>query len=358
MAAVLHLSRLVLTRVHCFVCPMLIMMAICNTWGVLYHRGATVLSPVILIIMSLNFLSPILSLLLPTSCVNTFLVKHDFLNRNCLSLLLSRCLSLGVILGSAIVKLPQIVKIVAGRSTRGLSGDMYVLENVGYLIMTLYNVRMAYAFSTWGENAFLLAQGFVIMLLFAFFTPSTRGRMMSCAVVLGAIAYYMLFLATASSLSIAQASTIPLMAASRVPQIMSNFQSKSTGMLSAITVMMNVAGTGARVFTTWKEVPDRVVLLGVVSSFAMNTIIAAQMAWYWNNKEGLSQADTMTNKKSSKATVAAGPSSSSHVESEGLTRRKVDSTTNIQDSTNADVAATPVTRRGSSKKKRRSQKAD
>lgn len=47
-----------------------------------------------------------------------------------------------------------------------------------------------------------------------------------------------------------QVATIPVTLLSRIPQIMSNYQSKSTGQLSALTIFLYFFGSMARVFTT------------------------------------------------------------------------------------------------------------
>lgn len=44
-----------------------------------------------------------------------------------------------------------------------------------------------------------------------------------------------------------------LMLSSRLPQILKNFRSKSTGQLSILTYGLNVAGSCARIFTTLQE---------------------------------------------------------------------------------------------------------
>jgi mannose-P-dolichol utilization defect protein 1 len=52
-------------------------------------------------------------------------------------------------------------------------------------------------------------------------------------------------------LAMLQAATIPVTLLSRIPQIVSNFQSKSTGQLSALTIFLYFFGSLARVFTTY-----------------------------------------------------------------------------------------------------------
>ena len=47
-----------------------------------------------------------------------------------------------------------------------------------------------------------------------------------------------------------------MLIAARVPQIWTNFKTKSAGQLAIVTWFLNLAGTTARVFTTLKETGD------------------------------------------------------------------------------------------------------
>lgn len=56
------------------------------------------------------------------------------------------------------MKVPQILKIVRGRSARGLSLASYLLDSASLGITVAYNVRLEFPWSTYGENCFLLVQ--------------------------------------------------------------------------------------------------------------------------------------------------------------------------------------------------------
>ena len=64
-----------------------------------------------------------------------------------------------------------------------------------------------------------------------------------------------------------------------------NFQNKSTGSLSLITVIMQWAGCLARVFTTLQEIDDILPVINVGVSFLLNSIVLLQFPLYWNNKK-------------------------------------------------------------------------
>lgn len=244
----------------------------------------------------------LLSGLFRPECYQAFFVQHNFLHLQCLQLLLSKVLSYLIILGAVFVKVPQIVKIVQSKSTAGLSPAMYVLESVGYLITVVYNLRSGYAFSTYGENVFLLLQGFILMSLFGVYNRRL-GLAAAAAPIFAAGAYYLYAVAPLDTLALAQTSTIAIFASSRLPQIWNNFRSGSTGVLSFVTCTMNVLGATARIFTTLQEVRDPVMLAAIGSSCALNLTIFLQVVYYWNSSKKVAQKEKkkQAKAKSSKA---------------------------------------------------------
>jgi mannose-P-dolichol utilization defect protein 1 len=70
-------------------------------------------------------------------------------------------------------------------------------------------------------------------------------------------------------------------------------------------------GSLARVFTTLQEVDDKLILYSFIAAFALNAILAAQMAYYWNGsggntkkvKEAIDSSEGPTSTGSSTATA-------------------------------------------------------
>jgi len=96
---------------------------------------------------------------------------------------------------------------------------------------------------------------------------------------------YALQTATMDQLAFLQQLGIPLILFSRLPQIWANWRNGHTGQLSAFAVFLFLAGSVARVFTTFKEVKDPVLLAGTTLGAVLNAIIALQMIMYWNAKK-------------------------------------------------------------------------
>lgn len=66
-------------------------------------------------------------------------------------------------------------------------------------------------------------------------------------------------------------SNLPLLLASRVPQMWANFQQQSTGQLSFISLFLSFAGALARIFTTIHEIGWDMALLSTYLAGATTT---------------------------------------------------------------------------------------
>ena len=53
---------------------------------------------------------------------------------------------------------------------------------------------------------------------------------------------------------------------------------------------MYLVGSLARIFTTMREVGDRLILYGFVAGFLLNAVLAAQMVYYWRTPRTASKA--------------------------------------------------------------------
>lgn len=219
-------------------------------------------------------------------CTTSLFINYNYQDVNCLKLAASKTLSLGIISGAMFVKLPQIFKVLLSRSTEGISFLTYTLETMATSINFAYNWRNGNPFTTYGETIFVTFQNIIIILLMGIYQGhSTQLIMflvtflvfMSCLLVPSYVG--------PSMLGYLQAMTIPLFILSRLPQILKAWLAGNTGQLSAITLSLVTAGSWARVFTTLQEVRgDQLLLIGFALGALLNSILMAQMLWYWNSQ--------------------------------------------------------------------------
>ncbi|KAI0444932.1 hypothetical protein F4803DRAFT_510314 [Xylaria telfairii] len=217
------------------------------------------------------------------TCYKTLVLDLDPTDSECLKLAISKGLGIGIVGASAIVKVPQIVKLVQSRSASGISFLSYLLETSSYLITLVYNLRNGFPFSTFGETALILGQNVVITVL----VLNYSGRASIAALFVAALAVTFATLINGSfldmqTLGYLQAGAGVLGVASKVPQIAAIFQEGGTGQLSAFTVFNYLAGSLSRIFTTLQEVDDKLILYGFIAGFTLNLVLAVQMVYYWN----------------------------------------------------------------------------
>lgn len=219
------------------------------------------------------------------SCAIGSLKDGNFPPKDCLLPLISKLLGYAIVAASTTVKLPQILKIVNHKSVRGLSLIAFELEVVGYTIALAYCLHNGLPFSAYGELVFLLIQALILVAVIYYYSKPVGittwiRALLYCAVaptILAGQIDPVLFEAL-------YASQHAIFFFARVPQIWKNFSNKSTGELSFLTCLMNVAGSLVRVFTSLQEKAPAMVLLGSVLGIATNGAVLSQIILYWNSQ--------------------------------------------------------------------------
>ena len=67
----------------------------------------------------------------------------------------------------------------------------------------------------------------------------------------------------------------------RIPQIITNWRQGHTGQLSLVSWSFSLAGSAVRIFTTLREVPDKLILFMFMSGFLCNLTLVLQILYYW-----------------------------------------------------------------------------
>lgn len=223
-------------------------------------------------------------ILLPEKCYDQIFVQWDLLHVPCLKILLSKCLGLGIVAGSLLVKLPQVFKILGAKSAEGLSLQSVMLELVALTGTMVYSITNNFPFSSWGEALFLMLQTVTI----AFLVLHYRGQTVRGVAFLACYAVLLLMLLSPLTplalVTLLQASNVPAVVVGRLIQAATNYRNGHTGQLSAITVFLLFGGSLARIFTSIQETGDPLLAGTFVVSSLCNGLIAAQLLFYWNAK--------------------------------------------------------------------------
>lgn len=175
------------------------------------------------------------------TCYKALLLDVDVENTECIKLAISKGLGICIVGASAVVKVPQILKLLQSKSAEGVSFLSYLLETSAYLISLAYNVRNGFPFSTFGETAFIMGQNVVIAMLVLNYSgrPATAALFVA-ALAVSAAALFADNIVDMQALSYLQAGAGVLGVASKVPQILAIWQEGGTGQLSAFAVGLHL----------------------------------------------------------------------------------------------------------------------
>ncbi|KAG7271423.1 hypothetical protein CRUP_013673 [Coryphaenoides rupestris] len=208
----------------------------------------------------------LLTYFMPESCYDTFFLDFNFLDVPCLKVVLSKGLGLGIILGSVMVKLPQILKLMGAKSAEGLSFNSVLLELLAITGTMAYSIANDFPFSAWGEALFLMLQTVAIGFLIQHYGGRTSRGLLFTAVYFGLVAAVLSPATPMSVVTSMQAFNMPAVIIGKLIQAVANFRNGHTGQLSAIS-----------------ETGDNLMALTYIISSACNGIIALQVLYYWNS---------------------------------------------------------------------------
>lgn len=175
--------------------------------------------------------------ILGETCYEKLILEIDPAAAECFKLAISKGLGIGIIAASAVVKVPQILKLIISKSSDGISFLSYLLETSSYLISLAYNYRSGFPFSTYGETSFIMVQNVVIAVLVLQYGGKTSAAALFVAgLAASAASLFNPGVINTQTLSILMSGAGALSIASKLPQIVTNYRQGSTGQLSAFAV--------------------------------------------------------------------------------------------------------------------------
>ncbi|KAI4504526.1 hypothetical protein M0802_000076 [Mischocyttarus mexicanus] len=208
----------------------------------------------------------------------------------CFKATLSKILGLGIIAGSILVKVPQIVKILKNKDSKGINIYSVLMDLFCITAMTSYSFVSGFPFSAWGDGVSLGIQTLIIAILVFHFNGDSAKATAVLAAYIAVLTAVVNGVVPINLLWTCQAMIIPIVLISRLMQAYTNYSNGSTGQLSAITGFMLFFGSLARIFTSIQETGDMAMIVMYLCSTSANAVIAAQILYYWN-------VDTVASKK-------------------------------------------------------------
>jgi mannose-P-dolichol utilization defect protein 1 len=221
-------------------------------------------------------------LIFTEECAGKYFDEFNFFHVGCFKATLSKVLGLGIIGGSLLVKIPQIVKISRNKSGEGINIFSVLLDLFAITAMASYSFISGFPFSAWGDGVFLGLQTLAIAVLVMHYNEET----IKATAFL--FAYIAIVFAANSGVTpvhvlwVCQAINIPIVLISKFMQAWTNYSNGSTGQLSAATIFMLFFGSLARIFTSIQETGDATMVTMYICSTLANGLIVAQLFYYWN----------------------------------------------------------------------------
>ncbi|CAH8507203.1 unnamed protein product [Heterobilharzia americana] len=227
---------------------------------------------------------------LPTYLINMSLeecfykyTKHgEFLDGPCFKTVFSKLLGYGIIIGSSLVKIPQVLKVAKCKNAYGLSILSILLELISFTSMSVYSIANKFPFSSYGEGIFLGIQDFLLAIMAITWTYSRAKAVLFTCTYMAGLAVLLSPTLPLSTLMLLQTANLPIMLSSKIAQIWTNWCSGTTGQLSAITVVLFAVGSTARIFTSIQETGDRLMIVSCILAALCNYLLLVQLVYYWN----------------------------------------------------------------------------
>jgi len=224
------------------------------------------------------------SLLYPSKCCHDILIDH-VIQHECFMTILVKTLGYGIIFGSTLVKVPQIIILLSARNGVGVSLFSVFLELIALTFTSSYSLAHSFPISAWGESLFLMLMTSLVAFLILYYDKSKQlayGFIFSFSVLVylmmsGIIPLHVLWAL--------QVLNVPLVISSKLVQAWVNLKNGHTGNLSAITVGLVFLGCVARIFTSIRETGDSIIILSFALATIANAILVLQIFLYWDKTQ-------------------------------------------------------------------------
>ena len=208
--------------------------------------------------------------------------------KECITYLISKFFSIGLIILSLVNKLPQILNMYKSKQVKGLSYISIYLDVICTLCSSLYPFHMGYPFLTYGEAVIILLENLVIFLLTWYYETiqsNKRNNLSFTFLIIGFI-----FICTKGILNekcwkLIGSISISFGVLSKITQIIKSYRVKSTGPLSTLTFGICMFGNMVRFYTSIKETKDYILVGGCFIAFILNLTIFLQIIYYNRNKK-------------------------------------------------------------------------
>ena len=224
------------------------------------------------------------SVFYPSKCCHDILIDHVIENE-CFKTIFAKTLGYGIIFGSTLVKLPQILILLSARSGAGVSLFSVLLELIALTFTSSYSLANNFPISAWGEALFLMLMTTLVAFLIIFYDVSGQRAGLFLLTYTSSAYVLMSGLVPMNILWGLQVLNVPLVISSKLVQAWVNYKNGHTGNLSGITVTLVFLGCVARIFTSIRETGDNIIILSYILATMANFLLVSQIVVYRKKTE-------------------------------------------------------------------------
>ncbi|XP_051171946.1 solute carrier family 66 member 3 [Leptopilina boulardi] len=185
-----------------------------------------------------------------------------------------------------ILKVPQILNLMALKSAKGMSILGLCLELTSYTVMTSYNITNGYSLLTYLDYPIILVQQYIlIFLVLKYMNKINSMTILIVALYIIIFISFVLQILPKSFLTLFVPMCTPITASSKIVQLLSILRAKNAESISVSTWFISALTNFTRVFTIWIDSADVLLLGNLIISGSLSSSIMFTVIYYkWHPK--------------------------------------------------------------------------
>lgn len=180
-----------------------------------------------------------------------------------------------------VLKIPQILKLVAVKSADGISMLGLFLELTSYTVMTSYNYTNGYSLLSYLEYPIILVQEYILIFLVLKYLSRINMRSLLSAVIYFVLSSCLLLgIVPKIVLTLLAPMCTPISASSKIVQLLAILRAKNAESVSPLTWFISAFTNLTRVFTIWMDSADILLLGNFIISVLLSSSVMFSALYY------------------------------------------------------------------------------
>ncbi|XP_043465076.1 solute carrier family 66 member 3 [Leptopilina heterotoma] len=180
-----------------------------------------------------------------------------------------------------ILKVPQILNLMALKSAKGMSIIGLCLELTSYTVMTSYNITNGYSLLSYLDYPIILVQQYIlIFLVLKYLEKINFITILISALYFTTFTSFVLQILPKSLLTLFVPICTPITASSKVVQLLTIHRAKNAESISVLTWFISALTNCTRIFTIWMDSADVLLLGNVTISTFLSSCVMFTVIYY------------------------------------------------------------------------------